>query len=67
MLHGDLLGERARLTPGKVALVDVASGARFSYADLDARARRCARMMRSTLGSRACADMGRFQGKSRTP
>ncbi len=41
MLHGDLLGERARLTPAKTALVDVATGARFTYADLNARAIAC--------------------------
>jgi fatty-acyl-CoA synthase len=38
MIHGDLLGERARLTPLSTALVDVFSGRRFTYAELDARA-----------------------------
>jgi fatty-acyl-CoA synthase len=42
MLHADLLGERARLTPDKTALVWVPSGARYSYAELDARASRLA-------------------------
>jgi hypothetical protein len=32
MLHADILGERARLTPGSTALVEVATGARFTYA-----------------------------------
>jgi fatty-acyl-CoA synthase len=47
---GDVLGERARLTPGRTALVDAATGERFSYADLDARAVRCARVLRQVLG-----------------
>ena len=38
MLHGDLLGERARLTPEAPALVFVPSGARSTYRTLDARA-----------------------------
>ena len=38
MFDGDLLAERARVTPGKVALVVVESGERLTYADLDARA-----------------------------
>lgn len=50
MLHGDVLGERARLTPDTVALVDVASGARYTYAQLDARATRTARWLRQGLG-----------------
>jgi fatty-acyl-CoA synthase len=47
---GDVLGERARLTPERTALVDVATGNRFSYAALDARAQRCARFFRQVLG-----------------
>ena len=50
MLHGDLLGERARLTPEKLALVDVSTGGRFTYRDLDVRAGRCARLLRTSLG-----------------
>lgn len=38
MIAGDLLGERARLTPDKIALVEVRSGRRFTYAELDQRA-----------------------------
>jgi fatty-acyl-CoA synthase len=47
---GDLLGERARLTPDKTALVWVPAGMRFTYAELDARAVRCARVLREVLG-----------------
>jgi len=50
MLAGDLLGERARLTPDKTALVCVPGGERYSYAELDARAQRLARLLREVLG-----------------
>lgn len=50
MLAGDLLGERARLTPTKTALVCVPSGARYTYAELDARATVAARALREGLG-----------------
>src|ERR1051326_4662760 len=38
MFDGDLLGERARITPGKEALAVVETGERLTYADLNARA-----------------------------
>jgi fatty-acyl-CoA synthase len=50
MLHGDLLGERTRLTPAKTALVDVLTGNRFRYRDLDLRAARTARAWTGPLG-----------------
>ena len=50
VIHGDVLGERTRLTPAKLALVDVASGARLTYAQLDARAVTCAGVLRRSLG-----------------
>ncbi len=50
MLRGDLLGERARLTPEKTALVEVSSGRRLTYAALDARARASAAVVRGELG-----------------
>ena len=50
LLHGDLLGERARLTPDKTALVYVPTGERFTYAELDARSIRWARLWRERLG-----------------
>ncbi len=50
MLAGDLLGERARLTPSKTALVCVESGARYSYGELDRRATLAARALREGLG-----------------
>jgi fatty-acyl-CoA synthase len=44
LIAGDLLGERARLTPDRTALVYVPTGERFTYAELDARAVRLARV-----------------------
>lgn len=38
MFEGDLLAERARITPGREALVFVPTAERFTYAQLDARA-----------------------------
>jgi fatty-acyl-CoA synthase len=46
MLHGDVLGERARLSPDGVALVFVPSGERFTYRRLDERASACAAALR---------------------
>lgn len=52
MLHGDLLGERAALSPDKTALVCVATGARFTFGQLARRARRMAALWHDTLGLR---------------
>lgn len=56
MLHADVLAERAKLTPSKLALVDVATGARLTYEQLDARASAAAnvlvRDLRLTKGDR---------------
>lgn len=50
MLHGDVLGERARLTPDKTALVFAPTGQRFTYRELDDRAAGCARSWVAGLG-----------------
>jgi fatty-acyl-CoA synthase len=42
MFNGDLLSERARVTPDKTALVYVETGERFTYAELNERAERAA-------------------------
>ena len=47
MIAGDLLGERARLTPDKIALIDVSSGRRFTYSALNRRANAFARLWTS--------------------
>ncbi len=44
MISADILGERTRLTPEKIALVCVPTGERFSYRELNQRATRCARL-----------------------
>ena len=44
MISGDVLGERARLSPEAEALVVVDPPRRFTYRQLDERARRCARV-----------------------
>jgi fatty-acyl-CoA synthase len=50
MMHGDVLGERARLTPEKTALVFVPTGERFTYRALDERAARTARALVEVCG-----------------
>jgi len=50
MLAGDILGERARLTPDRTALVFVPTGERLTYRELDERARRRARVWREAWG-----------------
>jgi fatty-acyl-CoA synthase len=50
VISGDVLGERARLSPAKTALVDVAAGRRFTYAELNSRAKAAARGLTEGLG-----------------
>ena len=50
MFDGDLLRERARVTPDKLAVVCVETGQRLTYAQLDARAERAAATLRTLLG-----------------
>ncbi|MGO9346220.1 MAG: AMP-binding protein, partial [Terriglobales bacterium] len=44
MITGDILGERARLSPDGVALIHVPTRRQFTYAELDRRALQCARV-----------------------
>jgi fatty-acyl-CoA synthase len=46
MHSADLLSKRAYLTPNRVALIELATGVRYSYAELNARANRAANLMR---------------------
>ncbi len=62
MLTADLLGERARLTPEREALVCVATGARLSYGEWDRRAAGAARLLRETLGLPRGARVGLLSG-----
>jgi fatty-acyl-CoA synthase len=49
MFDGDLLSERARVTPDRLAVVSVESGERLTYAQLNARAERAADTLRPIL------------------
>lgn len=62
MLHGDVLGERARISPGRTALVEVATGRRFTYAELDGRASACARALLEGLEVRPGDRVGVLSG-----
>ena len=44
MITGDILGERARLSPHAVALIHVPTRLQFTYAELNRRALQCARV-----------------------
>jgi fatty-acyl-CoA synthase len=51
MVHAaDLLRKRASLTPDRIALVDLETGIRYSYAELNQRAVRLANFMKDQLG-----------------
>ncbi len=50
MIAGDILGERARLTPNKTALICTATGERFTYTELDQRSRKCAQLWTRIAG-----------------
>ena len=49
MFDLDLLSERARVTPDRLALVSIETGERLTYADLNARAERAAETLRTLL------------------
>lgn len=46
----DLLSKRANLTPGRIALIELETGKRLTYAELNERANRLANFMRDALG-----------------
>ena len=49
MHAADLLSKRADLTPDRIALVELETGRRFTYAELNARANRIANFLRDKL------------------
>jgi fatty-acyl-CoA synthase len=49
MHAADLLSKRAELTPERIALVELETGQRFTYAELNERANRLANFMRNEL------------------
>jgi fatty-acyl-CoA synthase len=58
MITGDILGERARLSPDDTALIDVPTRSEFTYAELNRRALQCARVWKDLCslrrGDRVC-------------
>jgi fatty-acyl-CoA synthase len=58
MITGDILGERARLSPEVVALIYAPTRRQFTYAELDRRALQCARIWTDVCslgaGERVC-------------
>lgn len=50
MHAADLLAKRAELTPNRIALVELETGSRFTYAALNTRANRLANFMNHKLG-----------------
>jgi len=62
MICADILGSRAQLSPDRTALVEAATGKRITYAELDGRAVRCARMWLYGLGLRPGTRVGILAG-----
>ncbi|MGA9528649.1 MAG: AMP-binding protein [Terriglobales bacterium] len=58
LITGDILGERARITPDSVALIEVRTGREFTYRQLDERATACARGWIDRCGLRAKERVG---------
>ena len=50
MIHGDILGERSRFSPEKKALICIPPRQEFTYAELNDRAIRCARVLTEDCG-----------------
>ncbi|MCA9664554.1 MAG: AMP-binding protein, partial [Myxococcales bacterium] len=50
ILHADVVAERARLEPAREAILELSSGVRLSYGELDARADRLAAALSSSRG-----------------
>ena len=53
MHAADLLSKRAELTPDRIALVELETGQRYTYAQLNQRANRLANFMQNQLGVQA--------------
>jgi fatty-acyl-CoA synthase len=62
MICADIVGERSRLSPDRTAVVEVASGTRVSYRELDRRASICARAWLYALGLRPGDRLGILSG-----
>lgn len=53
MITGDILGERTRLSPNAVALIDARSKQQFTYAELNGRSLQCAQVWTQLCSLRA--------------
>ena len=62
MICADIIGERSRLSPDRTAVVDVATGARLSYREMDRRAAACARVWLYELGLKPGDRIGILSG-----
>jgi fatty-acyl-CoA synthase len=62
MICADIIGERSRLSPDRTAVVDVATGARLSYREMDHRASACARAWLYGLGLKTGDRVGILSG-----
>ena len=62
MICADIVGERSRLSPAQTAIVDVASGQRLTYREMDRRAATCARAWLYSLGLRRGDRLGILSG-----
>jgi len=62
VICADIVGERSRLSPNRTAVVDVATGARLSYRDMDHRASACARAWLYGLGLKPGDRIGILSG-----
>jgi fatty-acyl-CoA synthase len=61
-LTADILGERARVSPERIALVSVESNRRFTYPEMNERAFRCARMLSTACQMQAGDRVGILSG-----
>ncbi len=62
VICADILGERSRLSPDRTAVVDVATGRRLTYREMDRRAATCARMWLYGLGLKPGDRVGILSG-----
>jgi len=62
VICADIIGERSRLSPDRTAVVDVTTGARLSYREMDQRASACARAWLYGLGLKAGDRIGILSG-----
>jgi fatty-acyl-CoA synthase len=62
MICADIIGERSRLSPDRTAVVEVATGTRLTYREMDRRAAACARAWLYGLGLKPGDRLGILSG-----